>query len=91
MRSVPVVVDAPDFDDGSGFVDRPEQAFVPELPVEAPDAGVLNQLAGTDEVELDALVVGPGVEYLAGEPGPIVDSDEACATRGFVRVARAPA
>ena len=70
VRSVPVVVDAPDFDDGSGFVDRQEQAFVPEFPVEAPDVGVFNRLAGTDEVELDALVVGPGVEHLAGEPGP---------------------
>src|SRR5262245_54001777 len=71
MRSMAVVVDPPSLDLPSciGKVNEPilVQALVAKLPVEALDEGVLDRLAGTDEVQLDSRTIGPGVERLAGE------------------------
>ena len=49
------------------------QTLVAELAVEALDEAVLDRLARTDEVELDASAVGPSVERSTGEFRPIVD------------------
>src|SRR4030095_8719052 len=38
------------------------QALVPKVPVEGLEEGVVHGLAGSDEVELDAAAVRPGVE-----------------------------
>jgi hypothetical protein len=48
------------------------QAFVPELAVEAFDEGVLDGLAGSDELNPDLGMVGPLVEGAAGELGTVV-------------------
>jgi hypothetical protein len=65
-----VVVEAPGFDDVSCLIQRSEQvlveAFIPVLAIEAFDVGVLHRLAGTDEVQLDAFLVCPGIQRLAG-------------------------
>jgi hypothetical protein len=43
------------------------KALVAELPVEALDFAVLGGLARSDEMELRAPTIGPGVESSAGE------------------------
>jgi hypothetical protein len=48
-------------------------SLVPELAVEGLDEGVVHELAGADEVELDAAAVRPGVQRCAREFGAVVD------------------
>jgi hypothetical protein len=43
--------------------------------VERFDEGVVRRLAGSAEVKLDVIPVGPVVESLAGELGSVVDAD----------------
>jgi hypothetical protein len=47
------------------------QAFVPEVAVETLDVGVLDRLAGPDEVQRDAALVGPDVGRLSVNSGPL--------------------
>ena len=54
------------------------QALVPQLPVEAFDVAVLRRLARLDEVQLDAVLVGPLIQRPADELGAIVESMRAC-------------
>ena len=51
------------------------QALVAELAVEALDVGVLRRLAGLDQAQLDAALVGPLVERPARELRPLVGPD----------------
>src|SRR4029450_8688589 len=71
MRTQGVVIDAPRFDQRAGFGDARKpvlvQAFVAKLPVEAFNKGVLDRLARSDEAQLHAADVGPGVEGAAAE------------------------
>lgn len=76
MWSALVVIDTPGFDDVSYLSKCPEQVlvevFIPAPSIEAFDVGVLDRFAGTDEVELDAFLVRPGIKRLAGELGTVV-------------------
>src|SRR5688572_13386643 len=60
------------------------QALVAEPAVEALDVGVLDRLAGPDEVQLDAALVCPGVQHLAGELGTVV-ADDAFGQAAYLR------
>ena len=51
------------------------EQLVSRAAVEALGEGVLNGLPRADEVVLDAVAVGPGVERAAGELGPVVAAD----------------
>lgn len=51
------------------------QTFVPELAVEGLDVGVLGRPAGLDQLEVDAVAVGPLVKCPAGEFRPLVGAD----------------
>lgn len=74
-----VVVLAPRLHDGLSLGDAVEpvlvQALVPERPVETFDVGVLHRLAGLDEMQAHAALIGPGVQGLPGELRPIVHHD----------------
>ena len=66
MRTLCVVVDPPFLDDFTGFTDAGEpvlvQAFLAVSPVEAFDVGVLGRLPGVDEIQLNAMIIGPSIE-----------------------------
>src|SRR5437764_8514795 len=51
------------------------QAFVAELAIEALDVRVLDRLAGTDEAQTHAHLIGPGIEHLAFELRPMLHGD----------------
>ena len=76
MRFPGVEVDTPCFDGPSGVSQAGEpvldQAFVAKLAVEAFHEGVLNGLAGLDEVQPDVVAVGP---RLADQLRSIIDDD----------------
>src|SRR5918993_685887 len=71
-----VVVDAPSLDDTTGLSEAGEparvEAFLAEAAVEALDRGVLHRLAGIDEEQLHAVLMGPAVEITTAEFGPVV-------------------
>jgi len=48
------------------------QAFCPELGVEGLDEGVVSRLAGTGEVERDAILVGPQIHIPRDEFASII-------------------
>src|SRR5690606_8594627 len=79
VRPDVVVIAAPRFDRAPCVAEAPEpmlaQALVPEAPVEAFDERILDWFARLDEVQLDAFLVGPGVEGLTGELRAVVDDD----------------
>jgi len=50
------------------------EALSPARAVERFDEGVVRRLAGSAEVKLDVIPVGPVVESLAGELGSVVDA-----------------
>ena len=66
MRAFGIVIDPPVFDDFARLVDAHKpvlvQAFFEVSNVEAFDVGVLDGLAGVDEVQLDRIIIGPAVE-----------------------------
>jgi hypothetical protein len=51
------------------------QPFVAHCPVEAFDVGILLRIAGLDEVDLDAQLLGPSQQRAADVFRPIVASD----------------
>ena len=51
------------------------EAFIPEPAVKTFYVGVLNRLAGSDEIELYAVAVGPRVHLLGEELRTVVDRD----------------
>jgi hypothetical protein len=69
MRTDLVVIDPPGLDDAPRVVETEKpvlvEGLIAQLAVEALDVGVLNRLAGPDEVQLYAPLVGPGVPCLA--------------------------
>ena len=80
MGSPAIVVDPPGFDSLLRFRQRPEplrvEAFVTESAVEAFDEAVLHGLPWWNEVELDASLVGPGVEVVGRELGAVVQAND---------------
>jgi len=76
VRPNRIVVQAPGFDDLARLsqAEKPVlvETLVAEPAVEALDVGILVWLAELDEVQPDALRVGPRIERSAGELGPIV-------------------
>ena len=79
MRSVFVVIPPPGRDADSRFGQRTEpvliEAFVPELTVERLDEGILRGLTKLNQLQLDVALIGPLIECLAGELGPLVGAD----------------
>lgn len=79
MRSVFVVIPPPGRDADSRFGQRTEpvliEAFVPELTVERLDEGILRGLTRLNQLQLDVALIGPLIECLAGELGPLVGAD----------------
>ncbi len=79
MGPLGVVVDPPSFDDLAGVAEIEEpvlvEAFIAEPPVEGFDEGVLGRLAGLDEIEPNAVALGPFVERLANHLGTVVEDD----------------
>ena len=75
MRSDFVVIPSPIFDNVPGMLQIHEpvrvQALIAESPVKALGEGVLNGFAGTNEVELDSFAVGPLVQCLPANSGPL--------------------
>lgn len=71
MRTVAVVIPSPGFDPLRRIRQVPEparvQTLISELPIEALHEGVLDRLAGLDEVELDATLVSPLIERTTRE------------------------
>jgi len=69
VRSLRVVVGPPVLDDFARLADAREpmqvQTFFTEPAIETLDVSVLGRLAGTNEVELDAFVVGPSIKRAA--------------------------
>jgi len=82
-----VGVAAPGLDLGLSVVEAEEpvvvQALIAELAVEALNVAVLDGFAGSDDVDLHAGLVGPGVQRLAGELRPVVADDELGSASGF--------
>lgn len=52
------------------------QAFIPKLAVETLDVGILLRLTRFNEVQLQSVCIGPGIEHLAGELGAVVDGND---------------
>jgi hypothetical protein len=75
MRAHRVVVSAPGFDSLACIVETDErmlvQTFFAQSAVEAFDVRVFHWLAWTDELQLDAMFVRPGIERLADDSGPL--------------------
>lgn len=76
MRAFGVVINYPGFDEFFRIVEVDEpmlvEAFVPHRSVEALDKSVLHRLDWLDELQLDAMLVGPAIKHLARELGAIV-------------------
>ena len=82
MRSYGVVVPAPSVEDAPGILDAGKPVFVEVLIAvlairrvvtrEALDVRVLGRFSGSDEVDTHSVLVGPLVEGLACELGPVV-------------------
>lgn len=51
------------------------QALVAHRSVDALDEGILDRPAGPDEVELDAVLIGPGIQGVTGELWTVVADD----------------
>ena len=83
-----LVVLPPIFNDSPGMGEIREpvfvETFVAKRAVEALNEGVLRRLAGLDELQRDAVVVGPGIKGATDELGSVIDHDRA--SRGLRRV-----
>ncbi len=81
VRPLGIVVGDPFGDLGSHVVEAEEQRLVQELvahsAIEAFHEGVLDRLAGRDEVPVDGVVLAPGQHRIAGELGAVVGDDRA--------------
>jgi hypothetical protein len=75
MGALPIVLDAPRFNLAPRIVERNEnvfiQAFLAQARIETLDVRVLNRLARFDELQPYAMLVGPLVEHLAAQLGPL--------------------
>ncbi len=69
----PLLDDAP----GVGQAAKPVniETLVTELAVETLEAPVLHGLAGVDAIEGHAVLVGPRIQCLPGELGPVIQGD----------------
>lgn len=90
MRSLVIVRLLPDVNDASrvGQIGEPvdieaHMALIAELPVEALQVPVLAGFARLDEIQSDAVRIGPGIQGLPGELRAVVDCD---LFRGAIRV-----
>src|SRR5262245_55871258 len=79
VRSCLVVVPSPGGDQCSGMGKVAEvmvvQALVAELPVEALDVGILRRFACGDQLQIDALAVGPAIQRPARKLRPLVGAN----------------
>src|SRR5258706_15441388 len=79
VRTRMIVIVSIRIDRVAGFCDRAPpmqiEQLVPHATVVALDDGVLDRLPRLDELERDAMLIGPGVEKAAAELGAIVDRD----------------
>jgi len=87
-----IVVDPPDFELGTGVLDRQElrdvQTLIPQSPVERLYMAVLCRLSGVNEVELHPALIGPLLERLRGELCAMVHRDRhrgACSFDGSIQ------
>ena len=66
MRAFCVVIDPPAFDDLARLTDAGEpvlvQAFIPETAIETLDVRILGRFARIDEIQLDAVIIGPSIQ-----------------------------
>lgn len=79
MRPALVVVDSPPLDDFASFGDRGEhvvvEAFVPKLPVEALDEGVLRRLSRRNVMQLYAMLSRPRKHCETCQLGAVIHHD----------------
>ena len=79
MQAFCVVVDPPVFDGSACLADAGEpvlvQALIPETAIEALDVGVLCGFTGIDEIQLNAVVISPGIKGATSQFGPITPSE----------------
>ena len=52
------------------------QAFLTVSPVEAFDIGVLGRFAGVDEIELDAVIIGPSIQRPPAQFRAVIDDQD---------------
>src|SRR5215472_5256722 len=85
MRPVFIVIDAPGFNLLSGIMQRDEhlrvQTLVSKPPIETLNHRILHGFAGSDEIQLDAMRVGPGVECFRGKLAAVVYAEEGVISR----------
>src|SRR5216683_7166288 len=76
VRPFAIVFDSPPLDFATRIVERDEDLLVQSLlaqpAVEALDEGVLDRFSRLDELQLNAALVGPLIEYAAGKFRPVV-------------------
>ena len=89
MRALRVVIDPPVFDDLAGLVDAGEklvQALFAISAVAALDVGVLGRLAGIDEIQLDAVIIGPSIQRTPAQFRAVInDQDIGASVTGRLR------
>jgi len=80
VRALRGVIDPPFLDDLVGLADVGEpvlvQAFFAVSPIETFDIGVRGRLAGVDEIQLDAMIIGPSVERAPAQFRAVVDDQD---------------
>jgi hypothetical protein len=80
VRALRVVIDPPFLDDFAGFTDAGEpvlvQAVLAVSAVEALDVGVLGRFSGIDEIELDAMIIGPSIERAPAQFRAVIDDQD---------------
>ena len=80
VRSLRIVVDPPVFDDLAGFADAGEpmlvQALLSVAAIETLDVGVLRWLARVDEIQLDAVIIGPSIQRSPAQFRAIIDDQD---------------
>jgi hypothetical protein len=80
VRALHIVVDPPVFDDLAGLADAGEpvlvQAFLAVSAVETLDVGVLGRFAGIDEIQLDAVIIGPSVKRPPAQFRAVIDDQD---------------
>jgi hypothetical protein len=80
VRAALVVVDPPGFDQTTRLGDRLKpmdvQTFISQRPVKRLNESVARGFAWPGEVDLNAMVIGPEVDKMAGKLGTIVSEYE---------------
>ena len=80
VRPLLIVFPMPGFNDELGFLQREKpmliQTLVPELPIKTFDKRFLHPLPRLNEVDLHAVLSGPGIQDGAGEFGAVVYAEE---------------